>query len=42
MNIRTAMYKAADSIEQNPHLFDFGSVELPDCDTPGCALGWVA
>lgn len=43
MNIRTAILKAADSIEQNPHLFYFHSVDMPDagCGTPGCALGWI-
>ena len=43
MNIRTAMYKAADSIEQNPDLFGFmeNGRPDPDCGTPGCALGWV-
>ena len=44
MNIRTAILKAADSIERNPHLFSFGSVAIPnkDCGTPGCAIGWIA
>jgi hypothetical protein len=44
MNIRQAILKAADSIEQNPDLFDFNSINLPnhECGTPGCALGWIA
>ncbi len=42
MNIRTAILKAADSIEQNPKMFWFSSISTPDCGTPGCALGWVA
>ena len=44
MNIRTAILKAADSIEQNPHLFSFKSLAIPnkDCGTPGCAIGWIA
>ena len=44
MNIRKAILKAADSIEQNPKLFDFYSIKRPDsgCGTPGCAIGWVA
>ena len=44
MNIRTAILKAADSIEQNPNLFNFSSILMPDsdCGTPGCALGWIA
>ena len=43
MNIRQALLKAADSIEQHPKLFSFHSCELPnECGTPGCALGWLA
>ena len=42
MNVRQAILKAADSIEQNPHLFNFGSTEVAGCNTPGCALGWIA
>ena len=43
MNIRQAILKAADSIEQNPTLFNFTSIQTPsaDCGTPGCALGWI-
>ena len=43
MNIRQAILSAADSIEQYPQMFDFGSVDIPDhdCGTPGCALGWI-
>jgi len=40
--IRQAILKAADSIEQHPELFNFHSVSLPHCDSPGCALGWIA
>ena len=44
MNIRTAILRAADSIEMNPDLFKWSTVHLPnvDCGTPGCALGWIA
>jgi len=42
MNIRTAILKAADSIEQNPHLFDFDSILVPDCGSSGCLIGWIA
>jgi len=44
MNIREAILEAADSIEQYPELFYFGSIANPDfdCGTPGCALGWIA
>jgi hypothetical protein len=44
MNIRDAILKAADHIEQNPRQFNFGSIKIPrksDCGTPGCALGWI-
>lgn len=33
---------AADHIEHHPKLFNFDTILHPDCDTPGCALGWVA
>jgi len=41
--IRQAILKAADSIEQNPGLFHFGSTRIPNpgCGSPGCALGWI-
>lgn len=43
MNIRNAILSAANHIEQNPHLFDFMSVRVPEnpCGTPGCAIGWI-
>ena len=43
MNIRQAILKAADSIEQYPKLFDYNSCKCPNygCGTPGCALGWI-
>jgi hypothetical protein len=42
MNVYEAIMKAADHIERNPHLFDFDKERVPDCGTPGCALGWTA
>lgn len=43
MNIRDAILKAADHIEQNPLKFDFWASDIPTgCGTPGCALGWIA
>lgn len=43
MNIRQAILKAADSIEQYPKLFEWKSVSVanPECGTPGCAIGWI-
>jgi hypothetical protein len=43
MNVREAILKAAATIEANPRAFDFdGVVPVPECGTPGCALGWIA
>ena len=43
MEIRQAILRAADSIEQNPRLFNFMTSSKPDpnCGTPGCVLGWI-
>ena len=44
MDIYTAVLRAADHIERNPHLFDFNACGTPartDCGTPACALGWI-
>ena len=41
MNIRTAILKAADSIEQNPKLYEFDSRTVPPCGSPGCLFGWI-
>ena len=40
-DIYTAIMKAADQIEYHPERFNFGSVDFPDCGSPGCALGWI-
>lgn len=40
--VKLAMLLAADQIEGSPELFRFSSVEVPDCGTPGCAIGWMA
>lgn len=42
MNIREAILKAADHIERYPADFNFGSIRVPECGTPGCALGWIS
>ena len=42
MNVYEALLKAADHIERNPDLFDFYTERVPECGTPGCALGWAA
>jgi hypothetical protein len=44
LNMRTfaAILRAADHIERNPRLFDFGRTRVPhSCRTRGCALGWI-
>lgn len=41
MNIREAILKAADWIEKNPHLYNFDRTRVPDCNTPGCMVGWI-
>lgn len=41
-NVKLAMLLAAESIEREPALFKFTSVEVPSCGTPGCAVGWMA
>jgi hypothetical protein len=42
VEIRQAILKAADHIERYPDDFDFAATKVPDCGTPGCALGWIA
>ena len=41
MNIRTAILKAADSIEQNPDIYNWSNVQVPPCGTPGGMLGLI-
>jgi hypothetical protein len=39
--IRGAMLRAADRIEQDPKVFNFCRLSVPACGTPGCAAGWI-
>ncbi len=41
MNIYDATMRAADHIEVHPELWSFGRISVPECGSPGCALGWV-
>lgn len=41
MNIRQAILKAADSIEQMPRSYDFWSGYVHGCGTPMCMFGWI-
>lgn len=40
--LQAATLLAAEHIEKRPQDFDFYEVVIPDCGTPGCALGWMA
>ena len=42
--MRQAILKAADQIQKHPDLFEFCALGVPenDCDSPGCALGWIS
>jgi hypothetical protein len=39
--IRSAILRAAGHIELRPDLFNFGRCFIPDCGSPGCAIGHV-
>lgn len=41
MTTYDAIMETADLIEAKPELWDFYAVEVPSCDTPGCAIGWI-
>lgn len=42
MNVRQAIFMAADRIENNPGDFLFEATKVPhQCGSPGCALGWI-
>lgn len=41
MKIRQAILMAADSIEQNPNIYNFSSGHVPPCGSPGCLLGLI-
>jgi len=40
-DIRTAILQAADHIERYPDAWNFHKLRVPDCGSPGCALGWI-
>lgn len=39
--IREAILRAADHIEQNPWLYNYAYTRTPDCGTPACMWGWI-
>lgn len=41
MNIRNAMLATANLFEKSPSAYRFCNVNKPDCNTPGCVLGWI-
>lgn len=36
-----AVHATADLFDRRPDLYDFFEVEIPECGTPGCALGHI-
>lgn len=41
MNVRQAILATAALFERDPSAFDFNKIRVPDCNTPGCAIGWI-
>lgn len=41
MKNRTAILRAADHIESEPHDYRYDNNCKPVCRTPGCMLGWI-
>ena len=41
MNIYDATMRAADHIEARPDLWSFSRINVPECGSPGCAIGWI-
>jgi hypothetical protein len=39
--VRDAILRAADQIEAHPESLDFANIIVPQCGSPGCALGWI-
>jgi len=40
-SIQTALLTTADLFETNPVRYGYGCTLVPDCGTPGCAVGYV-
>ena len=41
MNVYEATLATAKLFEQKPEMFDFFAAVVPECDTPGCAIGYI-
>ena len=41
MNAYEATLATAKLFEQRPELFSFSQTFIPDCGTPGCAIGYI-
>ena len=41
MNAYEATLATAKLFEQRPELFRFSETNIPDCGTPGCAIGYI-
>jgi hypothetical protein len=39
--IRGAILRAATTVERDPKLFKWSVCHIPECGTPGCAVGWI-
>lgn len=40
MELRQAILSAAKTLE-NPRLWDWERCSIPECGSPGCAIGWI-
>lgn len=41
MNVYNIIMAAADQIEKDPGSFKYSKPVVPECGTPGCAVGWI-
>lgn len=39
--IRAAILRAADRVQNEPGCYDFGEIHVPVCGTRGCMWGWI-
>lgn len=42
MNTYQALLATANLFERSPAAYDFQELNVPDCGSPGCAIGWTA
>lgn len=41
MNVYNIIMAAADQIEKDPGSFKYSNPTVPQCGSPGCAVGWI-